>query len=41
MEKTVFEQMGGTYTRVGDYFLTALVLPTKKEDKSIGIWGIL
>lgn len=41
MEKTVFEQMGETYTRVGDYSLPAFVLPAKKEDKPIGIWGIL
>ncbi len=39
MEKTVFEQMGGTYTRVGDYYLPTLALPAKKENKPIGIWG--
>lgn len=38
MEKTLFEQMGGTYTRVGDYYLPALTLPTEKE-KHIGLWG--
>lgn len=38
MEKTLFEQMGGTYTRVGDYFLPDLKLPEEKS-KHIGIWG--
>ena len=38
MEKTLFEQMGGTYTRVGDYFLPDLKLPEKKT-KHIGVWG--
>lgn len=26
MAKTIFEQMGGTYTQVGDYLLPDLVL---------------
>lgn len=30
--------MGGTYTRVGDYYLPALALPAEKE-KHIGVWG--
>ena len=38
MEKTLFEQMGGTYTRVGDYFLPDLKLP-EEETKPISIWG--
>jgi len=38
MEKSLFEQMGGTYTQVGDYLLPDLTLP-KEEQKSIGIWG--
>jgi len=38
MEKTLFEQMGGTYTRVGDYFLPHLKLP-EEETKPIGVWG--
>ena len=37
MEKTLFEQMGGTYTRVGDYYLPALALPAEKE--SISAYG--
>lgn len=39
MEKTIFEQMGGTYTQQGDYYLTNLVLPTEKEIRPIGVWG--
>ena len=38
MAKTIFEEMGGTYTQVGDYFLPDLKLP-EEETKPIGIWG--
>ncbi len=38
MAKSIFEEMGGTYTQVGDCFLPDLRLP-KEEIKSIGIWG--
>lgn len=38
MEKTIFEQMGGTYEQQGDYSIPCLTLPTK-EEKPIGIWG--
>lgn len=38
MTKTIFEEMGGTYTQVGDYFLPDLILP-EEETQSIGIWG--
>lgn len=38
MEKTIFEEMGGTYTQVGDYFIPDLKLP-EKETKPIGVWG--
>ena len=38
MEKSLFEQMDGTYTQVGDYLLPNLTLP-KEEQKPIGIWG--
>ncbi len=37
MEKSLFEQMGGTYTQVGDYMLPNLILPA--ENQPIGIWG--
>ena len=38
MEKSLFEQVGGTYTQVGDYLLPNLTL-TEEAQKSIGIWG--
>lgn len=38
MEKSLFEQMGGTYTQVEDYLLPNLTLP-EEEQKPIGIWG--
>jgi hypothetical protein len=38
MAKTIFEEMGGTYTQVGDYFLPDLKLPGE-EQKPIGVWG--
>lgn len=38
MKKTIFEQMGDTYTKVGDYYLPNL-LPTEQEEQSIGVWG--
>ncbi len=38
MEKSLFQQMGGTYSQVGDYLLPNLTLP-EEEQKSIGIWG--
>lgn len=38
MKKTIFEQMGGTYTLQGDYYLPNLALPAEKN-KPIGIWG--
>lgn len=39
MAKTVFEEMGGTYVRQGDYFIPCLTLPAEKENKPIGVWG--
>ena len=36
MEKSLFEQMGGTYHQEGDYFLPDLLPP---ENTSVGIWG--
>ncbi len=38
MEKSLFEQMGGTYTQVGDYMLPNLTIH-EEEQKPIGIWG--
>ncbi len=38
MEKSLFEQNGGTYRQVGDYFLPNITIP-KEETEPIGIWG--
>ena len=37
MEKSLFEQMGGTYHHEGDYLLPDVELP---EEKPIGVWGM-
>ena len=36
--KSLFEQMGGTYTQQGDYFLPDLKL-SPEEERPIGVWG--
>ena len=36
--KSLFEQMGGTYTQQGDYLLPDITLPPQ-EERPIGIWG--
>ena len=38
MEKTLYEQMGGTYTTQGDYYLPDLTIPTE-EERPIGVWA--
>lgn len=38
MNKTIFGQMGGTYTMQGDYCLPDLTLPPE-EERPIGVWG--
>lgn len=38
MAKTVFEQLGGTYVRQGDYELPTVTLPPEEEIHT-GIWG--
>ena len=38
MDKTIFEQMGGTYTMQGDYCLPDLTLPPE-EERPIGVWA--
>lgn len=38
MAKTIFEEMGGTYTQVGDYVIPNLKLP-EEESNPIGVWG--
>ena len=40
MAKTIFEEMGGTYTRVGDYYLPNLKLSEEEKQANIGVWGM-
>lgn len=38
MKKTIFEEMGGTYIRQGDYLMPCFTLP-EEERRFIGVWG--
>ena len=38
MKKTIFEEMGGTYIRQGDYLIPCLTLP-EEEQRFAGVWG--
>ena len=38
MKKTIFEEMGGTYIRHGDYLIPCLTL-LEEEERFIGVWG--
>ena len=38
MKKTIFEEIGGTYIRHGDYLIPCLTLP-EKEQRFVGVWG--
>ena len=40
MAKTIFEEMGGTYTQVGDYNLPDLKLREEEKQANIGVWGM-
>lgn len=40
-EKSIFEQMGGTYVQVGGYLLPSLGITTIEESRSIGKYGLL
>ena len=40
MTDTLFEQLGGTYTQIGDYLLPDLSLPAEKETGNIGVWAL-
>lgn len=37
-KKTIFEQLGGTYSQQGDYLLPNLKMPEQPE-YNIGVWG--
>ena len=36
--KTIFENLGGTYTQTGEYMLPNLTLPDENQ-RQIGVWG--
>ena len=38
MKKTIFEELGGTYIRQGDYLIPCLTLP-EEEQRFVGVWG--
>ena len=38
MKKTIFEEMGGTYIRHGDYLIPCLTV-LEEEQRFIGVWG--
>ncbi len=38
MANTIFEQMGGTYTQVGDYMLPDLLPAEEEKEANIGVW---
>lgn len=40
MTDTLFEQLGGTYTQVGDYLLPDLTLPAETQTGNIGVWAL-
>ncbi len=39
MTDTLFEQLGGNFTQIGDYLLPDLSLPAEKETGNIGVWA--
>lgn len=40
MTNTIFEQMGGTYTQVGDYMSPDLLPAEEEKEAHIGIWEL-
>ena len=39
MKRTIFEELGGTYIRHGDYLIPCLTLPEEEKQRFIGVWG--
>ena len=37
--RKIFEEMGGTYVRCGDYLIPNLTLPEEEEPRFVGVWG--
>lgn len=40
MTDTLFEQLGGNFTQIGDYLLPDLSLSAEKETGNIGVWAL-
>lgn len=40
MAKTIFEQIGGTYTQIGDYMLPDLLPAEEEKEVNIGVWAM-
>lgn len=40
MKKTIFDEMGGTYTQVGDYMLPDLLPAEEEKETNIGVWSM-
>lgn len=40
MANTIFEQLGGAYTQVGDYMLPDLLPAEEKAQANIGVWAM-
>lgn len=40
MTDSLFEQLGGTYTQIGDYLLPDLSLPAETQTGNIGVWAL-
>lgn len=40
MTDTLFEQLGGNFTQVGDYLLPDLTLPAETQPGNIGVWAL-
>ena len=41
MTKSLFEQNGGTYRKVGDYNIPNLIIPPEEANITLGKWGML
>jgi len=41
MQKSLFEQNGGTYRQVGDYLIPNLTLPPEEAKVRLGKWGMM
>ena len=40
MKKTIFDEMGGTYTQVGDYMSPDLLPAEEEKEANIGVWAM-